>query len=443
MTTIDLHPEHLIDRERAGTLDDAERERLIEHREQCATCALEQALADDFALEPDDAERARAARIVAAMFEGAPLVEADPVSAPEERRGHALAWAALSIAVHAALLAIVLMLPAREGERAASLDPIEITVRAPAASAPSLPRESSPAEALPAPRTTDVAPRHPRARLAAIGARPSVDIVEPDVVAPGTAPDTVEPDTVEPRIDRGGLAALLDPAHVARSGVVFEGAPSQRGAPAGLGAPDRGVSERDLEQRLETGLHADAMTKTYTHRTRPELHRRPDGSQAYEGPRFTAIIRPDGSVHFDDRPNVATNGFSASGTFDLTEAVMGAAGQDPLVAEREWFMRNTEELRHRLEAEHRRREMDAALRRLPGRLTRVWGSTSHSPASRRRRIFDLWDEMDEDETGQRARRIVIEFVREVLPAGGEDAYTDDELRRLNASRQSREPFAPY
>jgi hypothetical protein len=30
-----------------------------------------------------------------------------------------------------------------------------------------------------------------------------------------------------------------------------------------------------------------------------------------------------------------------------------------------------------------------------------------------------------------------------LPAGSEDAYTEDEIRRFNARRESREEFRPY
>ncbi len=122
---------------------------------------------------------------------------------------------------------------------------------------------------------------------------------------------------------------------------------------------------------------------------------------------------------------------------------MGAAGQDPLRAEREYFMRHTEELRHRLEAQHRRQEMDRGLRVLPVRLDWVWAATSHSPASRRHHIFDMWDDIAEDDSGRRARAVVIAWIQRVLPEGSEDAYTASEIQRFNASRQSEARFEPY
>lgn len=251
---------------------------------------------------------------------------------------------------------------------------------------------------------------------------------------------------VDPDEERRRMAALIDPTRVARGGFDFSGgaAPSQRGGPAGLGPPDRRPSEREIEQRLSAGLREQALTKTHTVREPFQLRRRPDGTQVWEGPRLTGIIRPDGSVDFNDRPNVQTNGFSGSGTFDATEAIMGASGQDPLRAEREYFMRQTEDLRARLEAEHRRRQMDSGLQSLRGRLARVWATTTRTPAQRRLRIFGIWDETDEDDGGgRRAREIILAFIRENLPPGSEDAYTEEEVRRLNGRRESREEFAPY
>jgi len=185
------------------------------------------------------------------------------------------------------------------------------------------------------------------------------------------------------------------------------------------------------------------MARAYLSRAEPELRRQPDGSYAYSGHRFTARIRPDGEVDWDDQPNMQTNGFSTSGTMDITEAFMSAGGQDPAFVEREWFLEHTRELRERLEDEWRARTMDSALRVLPGRLRRIWATESRSPAARRLRIFRIWDEASEDGTGARARRVLLGWIRENLPEGSEGAYTDSELARLNERRESEEPFAPY
>ncbi len=424
MNIVDLHPEHLVDRERAGTLSAADASRLDAHRARCAVCAVERALADDFALEPDEDERARAAALVTAMFErGAPLEEQAP--APPRARARAWHWVVASSALHAALLLLAILAPAPSVSTDTGM-PAELAADAVAPS---------------------VAPtRAERARQPAVAARSSIVAIEP-AVTPGAAiapePTSVPEPTASSAAERARIAAMLDPARVARGSFVFDGAPSTRGAPAPRALVDRGPDAREIERRLGEGLRIEAMTKRHTTREHPQLRRRSDGSHVYAGSRFTAVIEPDGSVVFQDRPAVATNGFSASGTFDLTEAIMGAAGQDPLRAERDWFMRETEELRYRLELEHRRAESAAGLRRLRGRLSRVWSTTSRSAASRRRRLFALWDEAAEDDLGREARRIIVEFVREVLPAGSEDAYTEDELARLNASRESEQPFAPY
>ena len=190
-------------------------------------------------------------------------------------------------------------------------------------------------------------------------------------------------------------------------------------------------------------LRGQAMARPWLARTEPELRRQPDGSLLYDGHRFRARIRPDGSVEFEDHGNAQTNGFSASGSFDLTDAIMGASGQDPHAAERDWFMRRTREVRERLESQYRAEQNAQGLSRLRGRLGRVWATTTRSTGARRRRIFQIWDEMAEDDTGRRGRDIVYAFIRETIPAGSEDAYTESELTRLNGSRESTQRFAPY
>ncbi len=371
-------------------------------------------------------------------------------------------WLAVSFGVHAVVLAILALdlLPIERWTAEVQPEPIAFEIISPVEPEPepALP-EPEPEPALPEPE-----PEAPEPQAAVVRV-PNPSRVEPQLPdqtpeqategneAPESAStmelpqihDSAPPPRVDEEEERRRVAALIDPTAVARSGFDFGPGPSPRGAPGGLGVArdSERPSEAELERGLSSGLRAEAMTKRHLTREPFRLQRRPDGTQAWVGPRLTGIIHPDGSVTFEDRGNVQTNGFSASGTFDLTEAVMGAAGQDPLRAEREYFMRNTEEVRARLEVEHRRQEMDHGMRALPVRLDRVWASTRHSPASRRRRIFDLWDEMDVDDAGRRARAIVIEWIRRQLPEDSEDAYTADELRRFNASRQSEEPFAPY
>lgn len=363
-------------------------------------------------------------------------------------------WLAVSFGVHAAILAVLALglLPIERWTAEVQPEPIAFEIISPVEPEPEpalrepepepLPEpepEATPEPEVAAARLPNPSPIAPPDRVSESEPEPSASSMElPEVH--DTPPPRVDPDE-----ERRRIGALLDPSAVARSGFDFGPGPSQRGAPAGLGpARDSGrPSEAELERDLSSGLRAEAMTKRHLTREPFRLTRRPDGTQAWNGPRLTGIIHQDGSVTFEDRPNVQTNGFSASGTFDLTEAIMGASGQDPLRAERDYFMRNTEEVRQRLEADFRRQQMDHGLRALPVRLDRVWANTRHTTSSRRRHIFDLWDEMDSDDSGRRARAIVIEWIRSQLPEGSADAYTASELASLNARRQSEERFAPY
>jgi hypothetical protein len=375
-------------------------------------------------------------------------------------------WVSLSALVHGGLLAVVLLGVAPVRWTAVEPEPLAIeVVSLPAAVEPERPIEPEvrldeplpdehPTVTPPAPEQRD-APRE-RPRDTSRDTPPSPSTPDPSATEGPTSVSPPTPSVVEvPQVtptgpvderERERLRALLDPSAVARGGFDFGPGPSQRGAPAGLASlrDGTGPSEQEIERNLGSGLRAEAMTKTHTAREPFVLQRRADGTQVWNGPRLTGIINPDGTVRFEHRPNVQTNGFSTSGTFDLTEAVIGASGQNPLAAEEEYFMRQTEELRARLEAEHRRREMAEGLQRLRGRLERIWSTTSRSPSARRARIFSLWDEADEsDENGREARAIIIRWIRERLPEGSEDAYTQEEIRRLNASRESHEEFAPY
>jgi hypothetical protein len=366
------------------------------------------------------------------------------------------AWLGISSLAHGVFAVAMLALadPLERWARDEAPEPVTFTLIEPPAPPPSITDDAPAPPAPEAPPPPAAAAREPdRARPANVEPqRSSAPTNAPpppasaSLIEPPSVRDVRPPGPVDPDAERRRVQALIDPSRVARGGFDFSGgaAPSQRGAPAGLGAPDRGPSERDIEARLAGGLRAQAMTKTHLARAPFVLRRRSDGAQVWDGPRMTGVVRPDGTVEFNDRPNLQTNGFSASGTFDATEAIMGASGQDPLRAEREYFMRQTEELRERLEAEHRQRQTESGLQGLRGRLARVWATTERTTSARRRRIFGIWDEIDEDdEAGQRARRIILAFIRENLPAGSEDAYTSEEIQRFNAQRTSRQPFAPY
>jgi hypothetical protein len=275
---------------------------------------------------------------------------------------------------------------------------------------------------------------------------PQVAITPEPLIEPPTVvedhPVVEEPHDTTPR----DMHVMLDPRHVS-AGIAFRDGPgpSQPGPPAGLHpeAPDHGPTAEEAVRQTQEYLGAAASAKAYLSHTRPHVVHRPDGTYHYAGHAFEAVIQPDGSVTFSDRPGVQFEGLSTSGSFDLTDAIMGSAGQDPYAAEREWFMDETETIRERLEDEARASAVTTSLRRLRGRLRSIWQDETETPSHRRRMIFDLWDESSENDDGTAARQAVIDFVRETLPQGGPDAYPSDELARLNASRESTLRFNPY
>lgn len=367
-------------------------------------------------------------------------------------------WATLaSLGLHGALAWAVLSAPVGSwGEELLEPDSIEIevTLPDPVVEPDPLPEPPRPEQVDPRQVPDEIPPaamvERPRGQPNPPPGATSEGVVSEATLVPSTIESPEIRQEPEPRemteTERRRLAALINPANAASSSFTITGpGPSRVGPPAGLGTADGTdrPTEEQLEQQLSQGLRRQALARAYLARTEPELRRQADGSLAYSGHRFTARIRPDGSVSFEDQPNVSTNGFSSSGTMDITEAFMNAGGQDPHFAEREWFMRHTREIRERMEDEHRARTLRSAFGRLPARLDRVWGTESRSVRARRARIFHIWDEMTDDADGNRGRRMVIRWIQRTIPAGHEDAYTASEITRFNASRESTEEFAPY
>lgn len=314
----------------------------------------------------------------------------------------------------------------------------------PEPTAPEPPPEPPPAEPPAEPqevRNRAVRPRSPRPA-------PPAPEPEPDAPAPlspeeraraeerkkreeGDAPSTME-------LPPDDLSARLDPARVARDAVGI-GSPSSP-------LPDAPSNDAEARGRaLSESLRQEANAKPWVTRTKPDLEPGPGGTFQYDGHVFDAEIQPDGTVRFADgteQKRELGKGSMASGRFDLGNALMRRRGEDPHAAERAWFLRETKELRDRLARKHREEEVGRGLRGLRGRLWRIWDGSEPGRA-RRRRIFELWDECSEDEMGEVARDTIVGFVRKHLPSGSPDAFSADELRRLNEQRQSRARFEPY
>lgn len=119
------------------------------------------------------------------------------------------------------------------------------------------------------------------------------------------------------------------------------------------------------------------------------------------------------------------------------------------------FLDNTAPLRARLRAEYQRVREREAIAALGERLQAIWSDPSLDAATKRQRIFELWDDClevgpamsTEDaaraQASAKARRVIEAFVRREAPATSPDAFAPAELRRLNAARRSRASFDPY
>ncbi|MFK7998889.1 MAG: hypothetical protein AB8H86_04805 [Polyangiales bacterium] len=210
---------------------------------------------------------------------------------------------------------------------------------------------------------------------------------------------------------------------------------------------------QDEESAMEAALQADlyriANAAPYdTVRPAPELRETGDGGFTYDGHLFSARISPSGEVSFDDAPGIGFAGLGGpSGTlgvgfsFDISAAAERAAGNDPNSAERRWFMEQTRRVRERLQGEDRARIQGRGLVRLRRQLREIWESTKPI-RERREEVFRLWDSCEEDEVGAQARGVILEFIRDHPGEEGGGVFPAEELRRLNASRVSRERFAP-
>lgn len=140
------------------------------------------------------------------------------------------------------------------------------------------------------------------------------------------------------------------------------------------------------------------------------------------------------------------------GGFDATDALMRWAGQDPYDARKKAFLDETFDERVEIGERHRAREYARSDRTVAAHLEKVWARDDLDLAAKKAAIFELWDDCAEPgdgvepalaEAGERARRAVLRFAAVRLPAGSGDAYSADELARLNARRKSRASFSPY
>ena len=134
--------------------------------------------------------------------------------------------------------------------------------------------------------------------------------------------------------------------------------------------------------------------------------------------------------------------------FDVTDWAMRIHGDDPYASAKLAQLDATRGERAQQGARYREVELAHAGQLMERNLEQLW-ATVPDVAERKRELFALWDECDESgsndvvEASAHARKRVIKFVREHLPQGSHEAFTDAELAALNRDKQSHSSFAPY
>jgi hypothetical protein len=138
-----------------------------------------------------------------------------------------------------------------------------------------------------------------------------------------------------------------------------------------------------------------------------------------------------------------------SGGFDMTDAIMRMNGEDPYAARKRAFLEKTFDERVQIGTAYRAEQLEKSGETMLAHLKKLWARDDIDAAEKRTLIFELWDECAETggeqlvAGGEKARAALLRFVNVHLPADSADAYTADELRELNARRQSKARFAPY
>lgn len=163
------------------------------------------------------------------------------------------------------------------------------------------------------------------------------------------------------------------------------------------------------------------------------LHHMVPKQELYVGDR-RVVIELDGSVDITPLYGVLTFRFGF---------------KDPYSLQIRRALESTFEQRAEMQAQYRQAAMEFALTDLPLYLDLVWAHPYWSVETRKRILFDLWDECAEKgpeylvDGGTAARELIESFIRYRLPAHGAEHFTPAELSRLNRVRTSAKPFAPY
>lgn len=227
-----------------------------------------------------------------------------------------------------------------------------------------------------------------------------------------------------------------------RRGVAAEAAAQ----PARSAAPDGGVSRAVPRENGPPGAFLGPLKKPADSdpERRYPLKPGPNGSLVYEAPQFSAVVAPDGTVTFRDL-RIDYSARRSEFSFDLSDEFVrefGHGTSNPYAKAN--FLAATFNRRTAMAAEVNSRQMRAARTALPLQLDALWDDTRYRRRERRRIVFLLWQELDKASPGGRAMATTIEaWIRQRLPRGSAEAYSDQELDAYSHERRGEPAFNPY
>jgi hypothetical protein len=149
----------------------------------------------------------------------------------------------------------------------------------------------------------------------------------------------------------------------------------------------------------------------------------------------------------DARDQEETGGSILGGNADISAYLHRKLIGDPYSSRKLKLLDDTRDERVARGTVFRTQQLVRSAELMQRTLVRLWAHES-DPARRRTALFELWDDCDEGpgergQAGQRARVMILGWIGAKLPRGSAGAFTDDELRQLDARRSSKQAFAPY
>jgi len=137
-----------------------------------------------------------------------------------------------------------------------------------------------------------------------------------------------------------------------------------------------------------------------------------------------------------------------SGKFDVTSLLMRKLGIGDAYSSRKLkALDDTRLERAERGAKYKTEQLGKSAQLMQENLQRVWSGTV-DVNERKAVLFELWDECAEGEgpigdAGERARQMVIGWIRANLADGKPGAFTAHEIDVLDRKRSSKQHFAPY